>query len=220
MRHEQHRDAKPPLQGAQLHAHALAQLGVEIAERLVEQEQLGLVDDGARQCDPLLLPATQLGRPAAAQAAQPNQVEHARHPVAQRGAAHAAQLQRKSDVVEDGHVRPDGVALKDHAQVALLGRQRETLLARSYQAAGQVDRAAFRLLQTRHDAQRGALATAARPQQGEDIAWRDGQTQAVDGGHRPELAPHVAQLQDKLRARVGLPPQRGACRDHTTRSAS
>src|SRR5215471_14556453 len=58
----------------ELEMHLLAQLGVQRAERLVEQEHLRLVDDGAGQRDPLPLAAGQLDRLAVA---EPGQADHA-----------------------------------------------------------------------------------------------------------------------------------------------
>ena len=59
-------DAGAALQLLQLRAHALAQLGVEIGQRLVEQQDVGLDHEAARQRDALLLAAGQLVRIAAA----------------------------------------------------------------------------------------------------------------------------------------------------------
>ncbi len=69
--HEQEGDAEPLLKVLQLHLHALAQLEVERAERLVEQQHLGLVGDGAGERDALLLAAGHLGRQALGIAAMP-----------------------------------------------------------------------------------------------------------------------------------------------------
>ena len=55
--------------------HLLAQLEVERAERLVEQQHLGLVDDRPRERDPLALAAGQLDRLALAEAREPDHVE-------------------------------------------------------------------------------------------------------------------------------------------------
>ena len=60
MRHEDERDADVTLQSLELDLHLLAELEVEGAERLVEQEDLGLDDQGSRQGDPLALAAGQL----------------------------------------------------------------------------------------------------------------------------------------------------------------
>jgi hypothetical protein len=55
-------DAEPLLQVAQLAAHLHAHLGVEVRERLVEEQDLGLRGDRARHRDALLLAAGQLRR--------------------------------------------------------------------------------------------------------------------------------------------------------------
>ena len=53
-------DADLLLDRLQLDLHLLAQLQVERAQRLVEQQDLGLVDDRAGERDALLLPAGEL----------------------------------------------------------------------------------------------------------------------------------------------------------------
>ncbi len=59
-------DAELQLQGAQVFAQAVAQLGVEVGERFVEEQHIGLDDDGAGERHALLLAARQLlGRRAA-----------------------------------------------------------------------------------------------------------------------------------------------------------
>ncbi len=60
VRHVDERDADLPLDALQLDLQALAELQVERAERLVEQEDLRQVDQGAGERDPLLLAAGEL----------------------------------------------------------------------------------------------------------------------------------------------------------------
>ena len=55
------------MQRLHLGAHLRAQLGVEIRERLVEQEDVGLADQRAGERDPLALAAGELRRPAVEQ---------------------------------------------------------------------------------------------------------------------------------------------------------
>ena len=57
---EDERDADVALDRLELDLHLLAQLEVEGAERLVEQQHLGLVDEGPGQGDPLPLAAGEL----------------------------------------------------------------------------------------------------------------------------------------------------------------
>ena len=54
------------MQRLDLAAHADAQLGVEVGERLVEQEHLGIAHDGAAHGDALALAAREFGRAGAA----------------------------------------------------------------------------------------------------------------------------------------------------------
>ena len=58
--HEHERDPHALLQVLELDLHLLAQLGVERRHRLVEQQQLGLEHERARERHPLLLPARDL----------------------------------------------------------------------------------------------------------------------------------------------------------------
>ena len=67
---------KPPLDLAQLRAHALAQHRVEIRERLVEQQDRRLDDQRARQRDALALSAGQLVGKPLLDAGQTDDVEH------------------------------------------------------------------------------------------------------------------------------------------------
>ena len=74
---EDHRRAEALLQPLELHAHLVAQEGVEVRERLVEQEHARLRDERAGQRHALLLAARQLARVARAQRAEAHEVEHA-----------------------------------------------------------------------------------------------------------------------------------------------
>ncbi len=65
MGHIEARHADAPLQLQDLGAHLAAQLGVEVAERLVEQEHPRLAYKGATHGDALALAAAQLRRAAA-----------------------------------------------------------------------------------------------------------------------------------------------------------
>ena len=62
------------MQLRQLGAHADAQLGVEVRQRLVHEERLRLADDRAAHRDALALPAGQRGRLRVEQVVEPEQV--------------------------------------------------------------------------------------------------------------------------------------------------
>ena len=69
-------DAGAPLQALELGAHALAQLGVEIGERLVEQQDRWLNDQRAGQSHALLLAAAELAGMPVLQAFEPDRGEN------------------------------------------------------------------------------------------------------------------------------------------------
>ena len=74
---EDRRDAERALQLAQLDLELLAQLAVERAERLVEQQDLGLEDEGAGERHALLLAARELARPAPLEARELDEPQRA-----------------------------------------------------------------------------------------------------------------------------------------------
>ena len=70
------RDAEVALQRLEEDLHLLAQLQVERAERLVEEEDRRAVDDRARERDALALAARELHRLPVAEARQTHALEH------------------------------------------------------------------------------------------------------------------------------------------------
>ena len=90
--------AEPLLQVAQLAAHLDAHLGVEIGQRLVEQQHLRLDRDGARERDALLLAAGELRRTAIGEMRQADQLERRVDAPVDLGARQAALLEAEGDV--------------------------------------------------------------------------------------------------------------------------
>ncbi len=72
-------DAELALQHFQLGAHLDPQLGVEVGERLVEQQHLGLDHDRPGERDALLLPTGKLRRPAIRVGREPDEFERGAH---------------------------------------------------------------------------------------------------------------------------------------------
>ena len=98
--------AQAAQQRADLGAERLAQVAVQVGQRLIEQQQARAADDGAGQRDALLLAAGQLGRAAPGQRFQPDQRQRLGHPPGPLAPWHAAHFQRKADVLRHAHVRP------------------------------------------------------------------------------------------------------------------
>ena len=157
-------DADLALDRLQLDLHLLAQLQVEGAERLVEQQHLGPVDDRPRQRHPLALAAGELARLALGVAGQAHHLQRLVAALGPLGLVHPGHLQPVGDVVADGHVREQGVVLEDGVDGAVVGRHAADVLA------GQLDRAAAGILEAGDHPQRRRLAGAGGPEHREELA--------------------------------------------------
>ena len=82
VRHVHGGDAERIVQATDLRAHLLAQVGVQVGQRLVQQQHLGLDHDRPRQRHALLLPAGQFRRIAVLQMAKLHHVQDAIEPAA------------------------------------------------------------------------------------------------------------------------------------------
>ena len=204
VRHVDGRVAVFVVQPADLETHLLAEVGVEVRERLVEEQDLGLDDERAGQRHALLLAAGQLARVAARERRELGDRQDALDPALHILARQVAQAQAVGDVLEHGHVRPERVALEDHRHVAALGRL-GAVRARDRPPADP-DGALVRLDEAGHQPQRRGLAAAGRAEKADEEAFVDrqrnvlhdrgvavalGQTCKLDKGHRPSRrAPH------------------------------
>ena len=167
VRHVDGGDAERALQLLQLGARFEAQLGVEVGQRLVEQEQARLAHDGARQRAALLLAARELAGLAIEQMVDLDLARGFLHRGLDLGRRELGHLQREGDVLVHGHVRVERVALEHHGDVAL------ARVGRCDVPPSIIDPAGGRRIEARQDAQRGALAGAGRAQQHEELAGLD-----------------------------------------------
>jgi len=94
-----HGDAEALLESANLAPHLLAQLGVEIGQRLVHQAHRFFCNDRAGQGDPLLLPAGELGGLAVQQTGKAEQFGYARQTARAIGFRLLAHLDAEQDVL-------------------------------------------------------------------------------------------------------------------------
>ena len=160
--------------------HLDAQLGVEVRQRLVEQEQARMHDERARDRDALLLAARELRGIAILVARQLHELQHAPDPLADLGRRPALQLEAEGDVAEHRHVREERVVLEHHAEAALLGRQMVHALAVDPQLA------VARRDQAGDDVEGGGFAAAARAEQRHELPAPHRQGEVVEDGLRPE----------------------------------
>ncbi len=177
VRHVQHRQRQRLLQLADLLADPPPQLGVEVRQRLVEQQHRGLQHQRPRDGDALLLAAGEFGR-------QPRlvlrQAQHlqllARH--SPRLLLVGAHRQRSvADVFQHRHVREQRIRLEHHADVALVGRAQRHVLAADQHAP------ARHRFESGNHPQRRRLAAARGAEQRDEFALRDLERHVVDGGH-------------------------------------
>ena len=134
-------DPQLVLDALQLELELLAQLQVERAERLVEQQHLRPVDERPRERDPLLLAAGQLARLARRRSSSsPTRRRISAYTrLLQLGALDPLSPQPERDVLVDRQVREEGVALEDGVDVALVaaaGRRRPCRRAGSTPSSG------------------------------------------------------------------------------------
>ena len=116
------RGPQTPVELADLGPHRHPELGVEVGERLVEQKHLGLADDGPSHRHPLPLPSRELFGFSLQQFVDAEDVGRLLHPLVDLLFGKLPHLQPEAQVVPDVHVRVEGVVLKDHGDVPVLGR--------------------------------------------------------------------------------------------------
>ncbi len=175
------------MQALDLAAHLVAQLGIEIGQRFVEQEQARIAHDGAADGDALALAAGELARQALQQAGDAQHLGGLAHPCLDLGLRRLARAQAEGDVLEHVHVRVERVVLEHHGDVAI---------ARAHMvhhAPADLDGAFLGFLQPGDGAQQGALAAARRPDQHGELAGRHFQ---VDAAHGRDMAVALVQAGD------------------------
>ena len=162
--HVDERDADLLLDRLELDLHLLAELEVERAERLVEEQHARPVDERPGERDALALAAGQLARLALLVALEADHPERLGHPRGTLRLGDLADHQPVRDVVADRHVREQGVVLEDRVDVAVERRDRGHVLAVEQDPAG------GRQLEAGDHPQGRRLARAGRTEHREELA--------------------------------------------------
>ncbi len=151
-------DAEPLLQRAKLVARLVAKPRVQIGQRLVEQKDARLEDQGPGDSDPLLLAARERGSRTIGEGVHFHEAQCPMNPVAHLGCRSTPDTQGIGYVLEDRHVRPDRVGLEHHAEIAPFRRHEDATLRVADYVSSDQDTSAGVLLESRDHAQRRCLA--------------------------------------------------------------
>ncbi len=188
------RDPERPLQLLDLEPHLGAQLRVQVAEGLVEEQHRGPEHEGAREGHPLLLAARELRGAAGGQLAHLHEAERPRDPLPELRLRHLPHPQAVGHVVEHGHVGPDRVGLEHHRESPLLGRHADARGGGEDRLAVDPNLARLGRLEPGDGPQGGGLAAARRTQQGHVLAGGHREGDPAHRGDRPVADDQVADL--------------------------
>ena len=160
-------DAQFFLQALELDLHLLAELQVQGAQGLVQQEHLGAVDEGAGDGHPLLLTAGELIRLAPFIVGQLYQLQHLGDPLPDLILGNLFDGEAVGDVVEYGHVWEKRIVLEYGVHVPLVG----LLVLDPFSL--DFDDARGGVLESGDHPQCGGLTAAGGPQKREKFAFVD-----------------------------------------------
>ena len=166
------------LQLADLQLHLLAQRGIQVRQRFIQQQHVGFDHQRPGQGHALLLAARHLLGQAVGVLGQAHPRQCLAHAAGGVGFVHLAHLQPEGHVLRHGHVREQGIVLEHEAHVAPVWRQAGHVApAHRNPPLGRIDEAA-------DHAQGGGLAAARRPKKRHQFAIGDAQRHVFhrDGG--------------------------------------
>src|SRR5690349_12025324 len=159
--------------------------GVQVARRLVGEEERGAGDDGAGDANELLLAAGELAREEVLLADDAEPVERVGDERLPLRLAHAAVLERDVEVLGDGEVVEEVVLLEDEADVAAAERGAVLEAHAVHRVAAEVELAVPLVVEEAHDGEQRRLAGAGGPHDGHELARLDVERDAAE---HPALA--------------------------------
>src|SRR5438874_241147 len=147
--------------------------------RLVSEQQRRIRDDRPRDRDALLLSARELPRVVLLAIGQPDDAERRHHVLAALFLGERGQQQRQLDVLERRQHGNQVVELKDEADVARAPRGQRAFREAADLGAADANRAARGTIDAGQQVEQRRLARSRRPHQPEEIAFGDGDRDAV-----------------------------------------
>ena len=169
------RHADVALELRDLGAHLDPQLRVEVGQRLVHQERGGLADDRASHRHPLALPTGERTRLAVEERLEVEDPRRIFHALVDLRLLLLPETQAEGDVVVDGQVRVERVALEHHRDVPVARRDLV------HDPVADPDLAFGDLLEARHHPERGRLSAAGRADENHELAVLCIQREVGDG---------------------------------------
>ena len=169
-------DAALALDALELQLHLAAELEIQRAQRLIQQQHIRLVNQRARNRHALLLAAGKAGNAALFKARQTDQRQHAADLLGGLFLILLTQIRAEGDVLRDVQMREERVALEHGVDRALIRRQADDVLPFIE------DFAAGRLFKAADAAQQRRLAAAGGAEQRHKLVFADVDAHAAQRG--------------------------------------
>ncbi|MBA7591329.1 hypothetical protein ES708_33482 [subsurface metagenome] len=180
------------LDPADLLAHVDPQLGIQIAQGFIEEKKLRIVDQSPGQGDALLLTAGQLAGLAFLSRLEPHHFNDAVDSFGNLPRGELSYPQPIGHVLEDRHVRKQGVALEYHADVSSERRDRREV------PTEKINGSTGRFFESGDAAQGGGFSAAAGSQKGEQLSLLNIQIRIVQGLYLVVFPPeNLAEILDR-----------------------
>jgi hypothetical protein len=169
--------AEASLEAAEVELNFGAELGVEGGHGFIEEEQVGLVDQGAGESNALFLAAGELVGVALGEGVELEHLEGFGDAAGDFRVGEFAGAEAEGDVFKDGEVREEGIALEDGVDGAAVGGEGGDVAAAEDDGAGVGD------FQAGDDAEEGGFSAAGGAEEGDEFAVTDEEGDiAEDGG--------------------------------------
>ncbi len=169
-------------------AHLSSQFGIEGAEGLVEEQNLGFADDRPGQGDTLALTAGHLGGLPIDEGFQGCHLDHAFDPFLDFRSRHPLHAKTKGDILVDRQVGKEGVVLKDLIHIPAVGGIDSHIASIDEDPAGRGG------VKSTDESKAGRLAATRRAKKGHKLAGLDLKAGALEGLKGAEAFGDIAEL--------------------------
>jgi hypothetical protein len=176
-----HRRAKLSVQSRNLPPHLHTELGIEIRERFIEQENLRLAHDCPSDSDALPLAAGHLSRRSIKQLLDSEYCSSLTDACIYLALAKSTELEREGEVLVRCHVRVQRIVLENHGDVTIFRREVIHHASTDEQLAGR------NRLESSDHPQGGALPASGRANEYYELAVRDLEIHVVNGYARTAI---------------------------------